>query len=73
MNRKIFKVIPAFDHGKRGGCGIGEAVREHIKIFFDRILYDASADDLERKHGVGARQQQKIVKKIEEALKKAVR
>lgn len=44
-----------------------------IKIFFDRILYDASADDLERKHGVSARQQQKIVKKIEDALKKAVR
>ena len=56
----------AFDYLKRE-----EFSDRDIKIFFDRIHHDASADDLERAHGVGARQQQKIVKKIEAALKKA--
>ncbi len=56
----------AFDYLKRE-----EFSDRDIKIFFDRILHDSSADDLERTHGVGARQQQKIVKKIEAALKKA--
>lgn len=56
----------AFDYLKRE-----EFSNRDIQIFFDRILHDASADDLERAHGVGTRQQQKIVKKIEAALKKA--
>ena len=56
----------AFDYLKRE-----EFSDRDIKIFFDRIHHDASADDLERAHGVGARQQQKIVKKIQAALKKA--
>jgi len=75
-NDDMTDVMQALEHRDLAARALDYLKREEfsdrdIKIFFDRILHDASADDLERAHGVGARQQQKIVKKIGTALKKA--
>lgn len=75
-NDDMTDIMQAVEHRDLAARAFDYLTREEfsdrdIKIFFDRILHDASADDLERAHGVGDRQQQKIIKKIEAALKKA--
>ncbi len=64
-NRDV--VARVFEYLERGRFS-----ERDIDIFREHILYGTSAEDLERKYGIGARQQQKIVKKIEKALKEAL-